>query len=43
MPELGAICRFLGLFLNCYAMFSRVVPTVAPGLALITLEKEGHH
>lgn len=43
MPELGAICLFLGLFLTCYAMFSRVVSMVSPGLALITLEKEGHH
>ena len=43
MPELGAICLFLGLFLACCGMFSRVFPMVSPRLALITLEKEGHH
>jgi len=44
LPELGPILLFLGLFLACYAMFSRVFPMVSPRLALITLEKEaGHH
>jgi hypothetical protein len=44
LPELGPILLYLGLFLACYAMFSRVFPMVSPRLALITLEKEaGHH
>jgi hypothetical protein len=43
LPELGPMFLFVGLFLFCYAMFSRVFPMVSPRLALITLEKEGHH
>jgi hypothetical protein len=43
LPELGPILLFLGLFLTCYAMFSRVFPMVSPRLALITLEKEAAH
>jgi hypothetical protein len=43
LPELGPMFLFVGLFLFCYALFSRVFPMVSPRLALITLEKEGHH
>lgn len=43
LPELGPMLLFVGLFLFCYAIFSRTFPMVSPRLALITLEKEGHH
>ncbi|HEY3934306.1 MAG TPA: hypothetical protein VGL65_06765 [Gemmatimonadales bacterium] len=43
IPELGPIFLFLGLFLTCYAIFSRVFPMVSPRLAIITLEKEAAH
>jgi hypothetical protein len=43
LAELGPLLLFVGLFLFCYAIFSRVFPMVSPRLAMITLEKEGHH
>ena len=43
LPEAGAICLFLGLFLFCYALFARTFPMVSPRLALVTLDREAAH
>jgi hypothetical protein len=43
LPELGPMLLFVGLFLACYAVFSRVFPMVSPRLAMIALEREAAH
>jgi hypothetical protein len=43
LPELGPMLLFVGLFLTCYAVFSRVFPMVSPRLAMIALEREAAH